>query len=148
VGEVVALRTASGHDAQGRWCVGVVRRMQFLDEHRFEIGVQAIARVVRAVHLDRLPDKRNLKKRRSEEHWEPALLVPTSRGSGEPASLLVPSLAWHEGDRVELRMNKKRARFVLGPLMEDSGTVSRYPLQREPERGQPADRSTRLTPSS
>lgn len=148
VGEVVALRTTSGGEQKHRWCVGVVRRMRFLDEHRFEIGVQAIARVVRAVYLDRLPAKRNLKKLRSEEHWEPALLVPTSRGSAEPATLLVPSLAWREGDRIELRMGKKRARFVLGALMEDSGTVSRYPLQKEPEHGQPVDRSTRLTPSS
>lgn len=148
VGEVVALRTTSGDEIQHRWCVGVVRRMRFLDEHRFEIGVEAIARVVRPVHLDRLPAKRNLKKRRSEEHWEPALLIPTSRGSGEPATLLVPSLAWHEGDRIDLRINKKRARFVLGALMEDSGTISRFPLKKEPERGQQVDRRTRLTPSS
>ncbi|MDZ7829851.1 MAG: hypothetical protein U5K33_10320 [Halofilum sp. (in: g-proteobacteria)] len=134
VGELVALRTNRRDGDRSRWCIGVVRRMRFLDEHRFEIGVQAVAPTALAVELNKLAANPNLRQSSSDGQHGSALLLPADRRDRTPTTLLVPSHAWREGDRVELHMRKRCHRFTLGSLVEDTGTVSRYRLEPAPDR--------------
>jgi hypothetical protein len=147
VGELVALRTSGRDGNRRRWCIGVVRRMRFLDEHRFEIGVQAIARSALAVTLKHAPTNTNIRQGLADGEHRPALVLPADRREGIPPTLLVPSHAWQQGQVVELRMCNRVNRFMLGGLVEDTGTVSRYRLERAPSRGRRAPSDMRAGPA-
>lgn len=147
VGEVIALRTTDNDEGRSRWCAGIVRRMRFLDEHRFEIGVEALVRNALAVRLDRLPANPNVKRGEAQANDGPALLLPADRGAGHPATLLVPAHAHRQGDPVEVDMRGRKSRFTLGTLVEDTGTVSRYELTRAPDRGRHAPSDSRFAES-
>jgi len=148
VGELVALRTNGSNGDRHRWCTGLVRRMQFLDAHRFEIGVQAIARTALPVTLKRSDTNPNVKRCQSDGAGRPALLLPADRRHGTSPTLLAPSHAWQHGDVVELRMRNRTNRFMLGSLIEDTGTVSRFRLERAPERGRHASSNARFAGST
>jgi len=137
VGEIIALRTLDRTGRHNRWYVGIVRRMRFLDAHRFEIGVQSLARNVLAVNLNQVAASPGNKRHASLGKNTPALLLPEARRSGRPATIVVPAHTHRQGDHVELDVNGRRSRFVIGRLVEDTGTVSRYQLIHASERVDP-----------
>jgi len=148
VGEVIALRIDGGDTHRSRWCVGIVRRMRFLDDRRFEIGVQALVRNALAVRVDHLPPNPNVKRCEAHAKDRPALLLPADRRSGAAATLLVPAHTLRRGDLVELAMNGRRSRFALGALVEDTGTVSQYELNAlNRHRGRQAESDERFAES-
>ena len=138
VGEPVALRI--GRDAQGqsRWCVGLTRRMRFLDERRFEIGVELLARKALAVGVRAGQRHGGSARRAPAESSTPGLLLPADRKRGTTTALLLPANVHSGGEVLELDLRDRTMRVTLGRLHEDTGAISRYELAPAPEQARRA----------
>lgn len=138
VGELAALRLSSDDDSSHRWSIGVIRRMQFLDDERFEIGVHALSRRVTPGCVRREPANPNRKRDRRGEPSEPALMLPASRTLETPATLLVPAHMFRQGDILELDLPERLLRVRLGSIRENTGSFSEYEIEAAPARGRSA----------
>ncbi len=148
VGELVALKLVSRTGQRGRWCVGVVRRMRFIDERRFEIGVEALARTAIPARVRSEPANRNVTRFRDSEPSAPAVVLPADRSRGVPTSVVVPAHMFREGQVVELDLHERMLRFVLSELREETGAFSQYGVKPAPERGRYSAGDTRFAEPS
>lgn len=135
VGELAALRLAPEGAGGHRWSIGVIRRMQFVDERRFDIGVHALSRNAVVARVRREPSNPNRKRDRRKEPSERALVLPGQRSRGVPATLLVPAHMFRSGEVLELDLRDRRQRARLGPMREHTGAFSQYELGPAPPRG-------------
>lgn len=138
VGELAALRLASDDGSGHRWSIGVIRRMQFLDDERFEIGVHALSRRVTPARVRREPANPNRKRDRRNEPSEPALMLPASQALDTPATLLVPAHMFRQGEILELDLPERLLRIRLAAIRENTGSFSQYELETAPSRGRSA----------
>jgi hypothetical protein len=148
VGELVALKLTNRPDQRGRWCVGVVRRMRFLDERRFEIGVEALSRTTLPARVRAEPANRNVTRFRDSEPSAPAVVLPADRARGLPTTVVVPAHMFREGQIIELDLHDRMLRLVLTRLREETGAFSRYVATPAPERGRHAAGDTRFAEHS
>ncbi|WP_070989461.1 hypothetical protein [Halofilum ochraceum] len=148
VGELVALKLTNRPDQRGRWCVGVVRRMRFLDERRFEIGVEALSRTTLPARVRAEPANRNVTRFRDSESSAPAVVLPADRARGLPTTVVVPAHMFREGQIIELDLHDRMLRLVLNNLREETGAFSRYTVTPAPERGRHAAGDTRFAEHS
>jgi len=137
VGELVALRVAATEDNDQRWSLGVIRRMQFLGERRFEIGVQGLSARAKPARLRREPANPNRKRDRASETSEPALMLPGG-GADRSPTLLVPAHMFRQGETLELEVDNRLLRIRLGEVQENSGAFCQYGLTGAPARGRHA----------
>ena len=141
VGELVALRLAADEsDGERRWSVGVVRRMQFLDDTRFEIGVHALSRDAVPVRVRHEPANPNRKRDRQSEPSEGGLVLPARDRGTEAPSLLLPAYRFRSGETLEIDLPERRTRIRLGPVQENTGSFCEYEIQSPPARGRRATR--------
>lgn len=138
VGELVALKLTSGNGQRSRWCVGVVRRMRFLDERRFEIGVEALSRTTIPARVRAEPANPNVTRFRDSEPSAPAVVLPADRARGLPTTVVVPAHMFREGQVVELDLHDRMLRLMLNGLREETGAFSQYGVTPAPERGRHA----------
>lgn len=138
VGELAALRLSADDGGGHRWSIGVIRRMQFLDEQRFEIGVHALSRRGMPARVRREPANPNRKRDRRGEPSEPALMLPASQTLDTPATLLVPAHMFRQGEILELDLPQRMLRIRLGTIRENTGSFSQYELETAPSRGRSA----------
>ncbi len=148
VGELVALKLASRIGQRSRWCVGVVRRMRFLDERRFEIGVEALSRTTIPARVRSEPANRNVTRFRDSEPSAPAVVLPADRARRLPTTVVVPAHMFREGQIVELDLHERMLRLVLSELREETGAFSLYGVTPAPERGRHAAGDTRFAEPS
>lgn len=146
VGEPIALRIGRAGE-RSRWCLGLVRRMRFVDEQCFEIGVQLVARNTIPARVRPEPPSRNAHRHREANPSTPALLLPSAPANGRRTTLLLPAHQHHSGDVLEVDLQQRTTRMALGRLVEDTGTVSRYEIEPAPARGRPAPSDTRFLAS-
>lgn len=138
VGELAALRLSSDEGSGHRWSIGVIRRMQFLDDERFEIGVHALSRRVTPARVRHEPANPNRKRDRRKEPGEPALMLPASRTLDAPATLLVPAHMFRKGAILEVDLPERMLRVRLNAIRENTGSFSQYELATAPSRGRSA----------
>lgn len=138
VGELAALRLAADDDSDYRWSIGVIRRMQFLDDERFEIGVHALSRRATPARVRREPANPNRKRDRRNESSEPALMLPASQTLDTTATLLVPAHMFRQGDILELDLPETLLRIRLATIRENTGSFSQYEIETAPPRGRSA----------
>ncbi|MEF8833285.1 MAG: hypothetical protein V5A42_00345 [Halofilum sp. (in: g-proteobacteria)] len=138
VGELAALRISSDDGSGHRWSIGVIRRMQFLDDERFEIGVHALSRRGTPARVRREPANPNRKRDRRNEASEPALMLPASQTLDTPATLLVPAHMFRQGEILELELPDRMLRIRLAAIRENTGSFSQYELETAPSRGRGA----------
>lgn len=148
VGELVALKLNSRTGQRSRWCVGVVRRMRFLDERRFEIGVEALSRTTIPARVRSEPANRNVTRFRDSEPSAPAVVLPADRSRRLPTTVVVPAHMFREGQIVELDLHERMLRLVLSELREETGAFSLYGVTPAPERGRHAAGDTRFAEPS
>jgi hypothetical protein len=129
VGELAGLRLCRNNAERGRWCVGVIRRMQFLDDRRFEIGIHVLSRKPLAARVHAAPTGRG-RRRPDETPGEPALVLPRSQGQ-EQFEILLPAHTFDEGARIRLTMHEGAFRVRLGAIREGSGAFARFALASE-----------------
>lgn len=145
VGELIALRLTSRSGQRSRWCVGVVRRMRFLDERRFEIGVEALSRTTIPARVRSEPANRNVTRFRDSEPSAPAVVLPADRARRFPTTVVVPAHMFREGQIVELDLHERMLRLMLNELREETGAFSLYGVTPAPERGRHAAGDTRFS---
>lgn len=138
VGELVALKLTNRTGQRSRWCVGVVRRMRFLDEHHFEIGVEALSRTTIPARVRAEPANRNITRFRDSEPSAPAVVLPADKARGLPTAVVVPAHMFSEGQIVELDLHARMLRLTLSELREETGAFSLYVVTQAPERGRHA----------
>jgi len=138
VGELAALRLSSDDGSGYRWSIGVIRRMQFLDDERFEIGVHALSRRATPARVRREPTNPNRKRDRRSEPSEPALMLPASQTLDTAATLLVPAHMFRQGEVLELDLPERLLRIRLATIRENTGSFSQYELETAPSRGRSA----------
>lgn len=138
VGELASLRLAADDDSDYRWSIGVIRRMQFLDDERFEIGVHALSRRATPARVRREPANPNRKRDRRNESSEPALMLPASQTLDTAATLLVPAHMFRQGDILELDLPETLLRIRLATIRENTGSFSQYEIETAPSRGRSA----------
>ncbi|MEF8833286.1 MAG: hypothetical protein V5A42_00350 [Halofilum sp. (in: g-proteobacteria)] len=148
VGELVALRLTGQARQRSRWCVGVVRRMRFLDERRFEIGVEALSRTTMPVRVRAEPANPNTTRFRDSEPSAPAIILPADRKRGLPTTVAVPAHMFREGEIVEVDLQDRMLRLTLSELHEETGAFSRFGVTPAPERGRHAADDTRFAEPS
>lgn len=144
VGELIALKLTSSGDQGSRWCVGVIRRMRFLDDRRFEIGVEALSRSTIPARVRAEPANPNITRFRDSEPSAPAAVLPADRSRGLPTTVAVPAHMFREGQIVELDVHQRVLRLVLSELREETGAFSRFGVTPAPERGRHAVPDTPL----
>jgi hypothetical protein len=145
VGELAALRLSSDDDSGYRWSIGVIRRMQFLDDERFEIGVHALSRRATPARVRREPANPNRKRDRRNEPSEPALMLPASQTLDTAATLLVPAHMFRQGEVLELDLPERMLRIRLATIRENTGSFSQYELETAPSRGRSAQQKNDVT---
>ena len=138
VGELAALRLSADDGSGHRWTIGVIRRMQFLDDERFEIGVHALSRRATPARVRREPANPNRKRDRRNEPSEPALMLPASQTLDTAATLLVPAHMFRQGEILELDLPERMLRIKLAVIRENTGSFSQYELESAPSRGRSA----------
>ncbi len=148
VGELVALKLTSRTGQHSRWCVGVVRRMRFIDDRRFEIGVEALSRTTIPARVRSEPANPNVTRFRDSEPSAPAVVLPADRARGVPTTVVVPAHMFREGQVVELDLHERVLRLVLNELHEETGSFSRYGVMPAPARGRHATGNTRFAEPS
>lgn len=136
VGELLAMRVP-GPEGE-HWRLGVVRWMQFIDDSQFLAGCHAIASRIVPAGVRREPANPNRRRRRDEEHVEPALLLPGSRARGERATLVVPAHMFREGEAVELDLREKTLRVLLAQVHQNTGSFTQFGLEPAPRERPPA----------
>ena len=147
VGELIALRLTGRAGQRSRWCVGVVRRMRFLDQRRFEIGVEALSRTTIPARVRAAPSNPNMTRFRDSEPSSPATVLPADRKRGLSTTVVVPAHMFREGAIVEIDLHDQMLRLVLSTLHEETGAFSRFGVTPAPERGRHAAGDTRFAES-
>lgn len=138
VGALVAVRTneATGNGAPTapRWCVGVVRWQQFLDDERFAIGCELLSARPRPARVRHEPLDRHRKSCPRDEGVA-ALLLPSPDDGTAPSSLLIPVNRFHTQDILELDAGEHTLRVQLAALREPSTQFSLFGIAAAPARG-------------
>jgi hypothetical protein len=123
LGTIAALRPKAQND--GRWTVGIVRRMKRLTTERAEIGLQVIANDLVGVELAEI--------KRGEADYSVDGETPTvssrrfnglflslKKGDTEPAvqTLVVPPGEYQPGKRLQMSFGQSSKRIAFGRLLE------------------------------
>ena len=148
VGELAALRLSADDGSDHRWPISVIRRMQFLDDERFEIGVHALSRRATPACVRREPANPNRKRDRHSEPSEPALVLPASQTLDTAATLLVPAHMFRQGEILELDLPERLLRIRLAMIRENTGSFSQYDLEIAPSCGRSAQQKKDTTADS
>lgn len=128
VGEIAAIRLMRSERAHDGWCAGIIRRVQCIDETRFELGVHLISRRLRPTNIRRLTGHRKGGGSIPREREEAALLLAENDADRILASVAVPAYIFEEGDHVELEIGSRVERMRLGELREETKIFGRFVL--------------------
>lgn len=110
-GELIALR-----DGHPEWAVGVIRWVRQLTAGGAEFGVEVMA--PRAQPCGARP----IRKTGEDANFLRALMLPALQAVGQPITLLLPTVGFQVGQKVELAQNGERSRLLLTRQL--SGTAS------------------------
>ncbi len=125
VGELVAVRLIRSVHSIDDWCLGIVRRIQFVDDARFDLGIHLIARMIIAASIGHVDD------RHGAGHFspdKPALLLPYHGIGDVYVSAVVPAGVFRPGDTVELGIDGRVERLELGECREETRVFNRFLL--------------------
>lgn len=117
IGEIIALREREPNGAY-QWRVGVIRWMQFTREHGLEIGVQVLSPKVIATTLRRA--------NRPQEKPFDALMLPGIRPLKQPPSVITPSHAFKQGDKLSVNVFDQDMEIKLGETKEHTGSFTQF----------------------
>lgn len=117
IGELIALQE---FDAKNNfeWRVGVIRWMQFTQEHGLEIGVQVISPKVVAATAQRA-------NRPSEVPFE-CLMLPGIKALNQSSSILLPSHAFKTDDKLIVQIMESKVSITLGETKETTGSFTQF----------------------
>lgn len=117
IGELIALQEFDAKN-QFEWRVGVIRWMQFTQEHGLEIGVQVISPKVIAATAQRV-------NRPNEVPFE-CLMLPGLKALNQATSMLLPSHAFKPNDKLRVQILQSQINITLGETKEHTGSFTQF----------------------
>ncbi len=140
VGELVGIRDVSEVDAF-HLSLGIIRWMKETHDQKLELGVQMLAPGAVAIGVKGLgPGVRKRPYTRS-------LLLPELRSLRQPATLLLPALAFRSGSTILVASHGQEMPVQLTRLVENTGIVAQFQFIAQPTEQQ-ATASKEPTPES
>lgn len=118
-GELMALRDAS----EEQWMLAVVRWVTQLPNHGARFGVELLSPGGRPVAA------RALHKQGQDSDFMRAVVLPELTAVGQPATLLLPTVGFHEGIKVEIVENGEARRVQLLRRVQGVSGFSQYPFR-------------------
>ncbi len=117
IGEVIGVQSAT---ILNQFAIGISRWMRNLPGVGFQLGMQMIAPNASAVLIHHLrgDDPTN--------HAQKCLMLPELKASGQPASLLLPTLPFKTGDLVIINETGSERKARLTHLIETTGAFSQF----------------------
>ena len=123
VGELLGLRVRDS--AEDRWTLGVVRWMRAQADNRMEIGIQMLAPSIKPVTA-RVCSAEG----RCGEH-QACLLLPSSEGVDQPATLITPSFFHNFATRLLIVDGGRKQVVSLGKVVENTGAFAQFEYKLE-----------------
>jgi hypothetical protein len=119
VGELLALRETDGKGHH--WRIGVIRWMQYQENHGLEIGVKLLAPKVTIATAQ-------YKKSRYQKAPElmKILLLPSVNVIKQPSRLLTPASRFSKGEQIVVKTTKRKFLIELTDLREHSANFSEF----------------------
>jgi len=115
-GEMVGVRELG----QNEWAIGVVRWVKQLASQGAQFGVELLAPRATPSGV------RVLRKTGDVGSFMRALLLPALNAIGQPSTLLVPSVGFHSGAKVELVASGDTSRILLGRKVNGTASFGQY----------------------
>jgi hypothetical protein len=103
------------------WSVGVVRWIRQVRGGGTQMGIELIAPHAQPCGLQLLR-----KASEQSSHYLRALLLPEISAISRPASLITPRLPFQEGSKVQINLNGKEHKAVLGLRQASTGSFSQF----------------------
>jgi len=132
VGELISIREKEP-DHTYQWRVGVIRWMQFSQEHGLEIGVQVLSPKVTSCQVRRL-------ERKNEEPFN-CLMLPGIKPIQQPSTLLLPAHAFRRGNTLNMHVYERDMEIKLGTVREHTGSFTQFQFSQINEEETPEDDS-------
>ncbi len=124
IGELIALQE---FDAKGNfeWRIGVIRWMQFTQEHGLEIGVQVISPKVITATAQRF--------NRPDEIPFECLMLPGIKALNQGSTTLLPAHAFKSNDKLVVQILENKLNITLGPTKEHTGSFTQFTYKNSEE---------------
>jgi hypothetical protein len=119
VGELIGIQSSR---VEHQFGIGLVRWMKSHPTESMRVGVQMIAPTAKAVTARNASHKR--------ETAQEALLLPEVATSGQPASLICPTLPFKVGHQLIIEDGQSTREIKLTRLLESSGAVCQFQFIR------------------
>lgn len=117
VGELISIREREP-DHTFQWRVGVIRWMQYSQEHGLEIGVQVLSPKVISCQVQRL-------ERKNEEPFN-CLMLPGIKPIQQPSTILLPAHAFRRGNTLSMHVYERDIEIKLGTVREHTGSFTQF----------------------
>jgi hypothetical protein len=117
IGELIALQEFDAKE-NFEWRVGVIRWMQFTQEHGLEIGVQVVSPKVVTATAQRV-------NRPSEVPFE-CLMLPGIKAINQSSSVLLPSHEFKTNDKLIVQIMENKINITLGETKERTGSFTQF----------------------
>ena len=121
-GEILGVRELG----QNEWAIGVVRWVKQLASQGAQFGVELLAPRATAVGA------RAVRKTGDAGNFMRALMLPALNAIGQPATLLVPSVGFQSGGKVELAAGGHMERIVLNRKVNSTAGFGQYEFRAGP----------------
>ncbi|MGB2246142.1 MAG: hypothetical protein ACPH3N_00655 [Alcanivorax sediminis] len=118
-GELLALRDQT----HTQWMLAVIRWVTQLPNHGARFGIELLAPGGRPVAA------RALRKQGQDSDYMRAILLPELAAVGQPATLLLPTVGFNEGVKVELVESGEASRVQLLRRVQGMSGFSQYPFK-------------------
>ena len=118
-GELLALRDQT----HSQWMLAVIRWVTQLPNHGARFGIELLAPGGRPVAA------RALRKQGQDSDYMRAIVLPELSAVGQPATLLLPTVGFNEGVKVELVESGEASRVQLLRRVQGMSGFSQYPFR-------------------
>ncbi len=126
VGELISIREKEP-DNTWQWRVGVIRWMQYTQKSGLEIGVQVLSPKVISCKVQRQGKK-------NEEPFN-CLMLPGIKPIQQPSTLLLPALAFRNGNALKLHVYERDIQIKLGTVREHTGSFTQFQFTQKNKKG-------------
>ena len=124
IGELIALQEFSSNK-DFEWRIGVIRWMQYTDEHGLEIGVQVISPKVITASAQRV--------NRPNEIPFDCLMLPGVKAIKQAPSIILPSHAFKTGDKLNIQALNSKIGITLIDTREHTGSFTQFTYSNSEE---------------
>ncbi|MCC5859375.1 MAG: hypothetical protein JJT90_14545 [Ectothiorhodospiraceae bacterium] len=135
VGDLVIINTAPEEQTAPEWQVGVIRWLRHGADDGLQLGIQTIGRRPTPLYA-----RGEVERGRYSEPSR-CLLLPGNPDQETPATLILPTLHFHEGQRVLIRGHEDTGEVRLEEPVERTALFGRYAFRYQESTGKADDES-------